>query len=167
MVLLSTRNINSARPIPKLDHKFIGPFRIKRVLNPHSYQLKLLHELDLIHNSFHSNLLRPSPNDPLPGQFNPPPPLITLDAKGEKLWAINRILDSRRTKQGVFQYHILWRGFDPKGKTWEPLHHVVNAHVAIREYEKRYKKKLKPTKQEIKCARLQAERNVEETDMVE
>ncbi|KAM4066396.1 integrase core domain-containing protein [Hirsutella rhossiliensis] len=26
MVLLSTRNIDSARPIPKLDHKFIGPF---------------------------------------------------------------------------------------------------------------------------------------------
>ncbi|XP_044715052.1 uncharacterized protein HRG_11320 [Hirsutella rhossiliensis] len=33
MVLLSTRNIDSTRPIPKLDHKFIGPFRIERVLN--------------------------------------------------------------------------------------------------------------------------------------
>jgi hypothetical protein len=91
MALLSTRNIDSARPIPKLDHKFIGPFQIERVLNPHSYQLKLPHESDLIHNSFNTNLLRPSPNDPLPGQHNPPPPPITLDAKEKarvpNIWA--------------------------------------------------------------------------------
>jgi hypothetical protein len=57
IVLLSTRNIDSARPIPKLDHKFIGPFRIEHVLNPHTYQLEMPYELDLIHNSFHTNLL--------------------------------------------------------------------------------------------------------------
>lgn len=145
MVLLSTRNIDSTRPIPKLDHKFIGPFRIERVLNPYSYQLKLLHELDLIHNSFHTNLLQPSPNDPLPGQFNPPPPPITVDAKGEKLWAIEAILDSRRTKQKGFQYHILWRGFGPEQMTWEPLRNAVNAHIAIKEFEKCYKKKPRPS----------------------
>jgi hypothetical protein len=39
--------------------------------------------------------------------------------------------------------------------------------VALREYEKRYKKKLKPTKQEIQSARLQAKRNVDEIDMAE
>lgn len=162
MVLLSTRNIHSARPIPKLDHKFIGPFRIKRMLNPHAYQLELPHELDLIHNSFHVNLLRPSPNDPLPGQCNPPPPPITLDAKGKKLWAIDAILDSRRTKRKGFQYRILWRGFGPDEMTWEPLCNVINAHVAIKEYEKCYKTKPKPTKQEVKAARLQVEQDVEE-----
>lgn len=164
MVLLSTRNINSARPIPKLDHKFIGPFRIERVLNPHSYRLKLPHELDLIHNSFHTNLLRPSPNDPLPGQFNPPPPPITLDAKGEKLWAIEAILDSKRTKQKGFQYHILWRGFGPEETTWEPLHNVVNSYIAIKEFEKRYKRKPRPTKHEVQSARFQAIQDVEESE---
>jgi RNase H-like domain found in reverse transcriptase/Reverse transcriptase (RNA-dependent DNA polymerase)/Integrase zinc binding domain/Chromo (CHRromatin Organisation MOdifier) domain/Integrase core domain len=167
MVLLSTRNIDSARPIPKLDHKFIGPFRIERVLNAHSYQLKLPHELDSIHNSFHTNLLRPSPNDPLPGQYNPPPPPITLDAKGEKLWAIEAILDSKRTKQKGFQYYILWRGFDHNDATWEPLHNVVNAHIAIKEFEKRYKNKPRPTKQEVQGARLQSQQDVEESDAME
>ena len=37
IVLLSTRNIDLARPILKLDHKFISPFRIERVLNSYSY----------------------------------------------------------------------------------------------------------------------------------
>ncbi|KID93943.1 retrotransposon nucleocapsid protein, partial [Metarhizium majus ARSEF 297] len=163
MVLLSTRNINSARPIPKLDHKFIGPFRIERVLGSHTYQLKLPHELSSIHNSFHTNLLRPSPNDPLPGQHNPPPPPIALDERGEKLWAIDKILDSKRTKGKGFQYHILWRGFGREEATWEPLHNVVNAHIAIKEFEKRYRNKPRPTRREIRTARSQARQDVEET----
>ncbi|KAM4061475.1 chromatin organization modifier domain-containing protein [Hirsutella rhossiliensis] len=166
MVLLSTRNIDSARPIPKLDHKFIGPFRIERVLNPHSYQLKLPHELDSIHNSFHTNLLRPSPNDPLPANTTHRP-TNNARCKGEKLWAIEEILDSKRTKQKGFQYHILWRGFDLEQATWEPLHNVVNAHIAIKEFEKHNKNKPRPTKQEAQNARLQAQQDVEESEAME
>ncbi|OAQ57620.2 retrovirus polyprotein [Pochonia chlamydosporia 170] len=167
MVLLSTRNINSARPNPKLDHKFIGPFRIERVLSSHTYQLKLPHELASIHNSFHTNLLRPSPNDPLPGQHNPPPPPIALDERGERLWAIDKILDSKRTKGKGFKYHILWRGFGREEATWEHLHNVVNAHIAIKEFEKRYRNKPRPTRREIRSARLQAKQDVEETYLME
>jgi len=161
MVLLSTRNIDSARPIPKLDQKFIGPFRVERIINPHSYQLKLPHELALIHNSFHTNLLRPFPNDPLPGQYNPPPPPIMIDEKGNKLWAIEAILDARRTKRKGFQYRIQWRGFGPEDITWEPLRNVVNAHIAIREFERRHNKKPRPTDEELQNARLQTEQHVE------
>jgi hypothetical protein len=167
MVLLSTRNIISARPIPKLDHKFIGPFRIERILGSHTYQLKLPPELASIHNSFHTNLLRPSPNDPLPGQHNPPPPPIALDEKGERLWAIEKILDSKRTKSKGFRYHILWRGFGREEATWEPLHNVVNAHIAISEFEKRYRNKPRPTRREIRSARLQARQGMEETNAMD
>ncbi|OWT42324.1 retrovirus polyprotein [Pochonia chlamydosporia 170] len=164
LVLLSTRNINSARPIPKLDHKFIGPFRIERVLSSHTYQLKLPHELSSIHNSFHTNLLRPLPNDPLPGQYNPPPPPIALDERGEKLWAIEEILDSRRKKGKGFQYYILWRGFGHREATWEPLHNVVNAHIAIKEFEKRHRSKPRPTRQEVRNARHQAKQDVKNSE---
>jgi hypothetical protein len=51
--------------------------------------------------------------------------------------------------------------------TWEPLRNVVNAHIAIKEFEKRHKKKPRPTKQEIQGARLQAKQNVEESDAME
>ncbi|KAM4064033.1 reverse transcriptase (RNA-dependent DNA polymerase) [Hirsutella rhossiliensis] len=167
MVLLSTRNIRSARPIPKLDHKFIGPFRVERVLNAHAYQLKLPHELQSLHNSFHTNLLRPAPNDPLPGQYNPTPPPIALDANGEKLWAIEAILDSKRTRQNGFQYHVQWRGYDLEEATWEPLHNVVNAHIAIKEFEKLHRTKPRPTKQEMRNAHRQAARGVVESEAVD
>jgi hypothetical protein len=164
MVLLSTRNIKSVRPIPKLDHKFIGPFRIERVVSSHTYQLKLPQELASIHNSFHTNLLRPAPNDPLPGQYNPPPPPIALDERGEKLWAIEEILDSRRRRGKGFQYYILWRGFGREEATWEPLHNVVNAHIAIKDFEKRHRNKLRPTRKELQNARHLAKQDVHSSE---
>ena len=112
------------------------------------------YELDLIHNSFYTNLLRLLLNDLLPGQFNPPPPPITVDTKGEKLWAIKAILDSRRTKQKGFQYYILWRGFGPEQITWELLYNAVNAYIAIKELKKCDEKKPRPTKQEVQSGRL-------------
>lgn len=157
MVLLSTRNINSARPTKKFDQKYLGPFRVEEVVNPVSYRLKLPHELQLIYDTFHTNLLRPAPQDPLPGQFNPPPPPITIDTQGEVLYAVEKILKSKRTKQKGFQYLIQWRGYDKP--SWEPLCNVVNARASIIEFEKlnRGRHVPRPTKQETRDARLQAE----------
>ena len=106
MVLLSTRNINSARPTKKFDQKYLGPFRVEEVVNPVSYRLRLPHELQSIHDTFHTNLLRPAPRDPLPRQFNPPLPPITIDTQGEVLYTVEKILKSKRTKQKGFQYLI-------------------------------------------------------------
>jgi hypothetical protein len=51
--------------------------------------------------------------------------------------------------------------------TWEPLRNAVNAHIAIKEFEKCYKKKPRPTKQEVQSARLQAVQDVEESEAME
>ena len=157
MVLLSTRNINSARPTKKFDQKYLGPFRVEKVVNPVSYRLQLPHELQLIHDTFHTNLLRPAPQDPLPGQFNPPPPPVTVDTQGEVLYAVEKILKSKRTKQEGFQYLIQWRGYDEP--SWQPICNVVNARASILEFERlnRGRNILKPTKKETRDARLQAE----------
>lgn len=152
MVLLSTRNINSARPTKKFDQKYIGPFRIEEIVNSVSYRLKLPYELQLIHDTFHTNLLRPAPQDPLPGQFNPPPPPITIDAQGEALYAVEKILKSKRTRQEGFQYLIKWRGYNEP--SWQPLSNVVNARASITEFERHNKGRNfpKPTKKETQDA---------------
>ncbi|KAI0991941.1 hypothetical protein K3495_g16246, partial [Podosphaera aphanis] len=142
-VFLDARNINTSRPIKKLDCKFIGPFRITKKVNSHAYQLQLTFEYGKIHNVFHTSLLRPAPTNPLPGQVNPPPPPIALDESGEKLYAIETILDSKRSKNKKnFYYLILWRSYDAEDKTWEPLKNVVNATASIKEFERRFPHKL-------------------------
>jgi len=157
-VFLDSRNIKTDRPIKKFDHKFFGRYKIKEVLGSHTYRLDLPFEHDKLNDSFHTNLLRPAPTDPLPGQRNPPPPPVAIDANGEKLWAIEAILDSKRTKvKGKeFQYLILWRGYDPSDKSWEPLSHVMNARASILEFEKRFPSKPRPTKAEIAQAKKKA-----------
>jgi hypothetical protein len=157
LVFLDTRNLTTNRPMKKLDHKFIGPFKVSKVVNSHAYQIKRPFEHELMHDVFHTSLLRPAPTNPLPGQTNPPPPPISIDENGQRLWAVEAILDSKRTKGGGFQYLILWRGYDPEDQTWEPLEHVVNARASILEFERRFPRKLKPTKQEIERAKKATE----------
>lgn len=133
-VLLSTKNLKLSRPTRKFDQKYIGPYPILEVINEVSYKLKLDAELGAIHDVFHVNLLRPAPNDPLPGQFNKPAPPIAIDAEGHKLWAIETILKSSRTRKDGFRYLIKWRGFDEP--SWEPLHNVITARASIAEFQR-------------------------------
>jgi hypothetical protein len=57
----------SARPMKKLNAKYYGLFEVDKVLDSYSYKLKLLYELEKIHNTFHPSLLRPANQPPLPG----------------------------------------------------------------------------------------------------
>ena len=74
------------------------------------------------------------------------------------MYAIEKILKSKRTKRDGFQYLIKWRGYDKP--SWQPLHNVVNARASIIEFEKlsKNKKIAKPTKDEIKEAKEKAQR---------
>jgi hypothetical protein len=152
LVFLDRRNIPTDRPMQKLEQRFLGPFEIDEVLNSHAYQLKLAPELSRLHKTFHPNLLRPAPTDPLPGQIQQPAPPVLLDVNGEKLWAIEAIVNSHRVNK-KFEYEILWRGYDSSHNTWEPLAHVLYARRAVSEFERRFPTKPRPTKKEIATAK--------------
>ena len=81
MIWLSTRNIKTKRPSKKLDHKMIGPYKVKELIRS-SYQLELLHTIK-IHDIFHPNLLWKAATNPLPGQHNSPPPPTVVNNKEE------------------------------------------------------------------------------------
>lgn len=151
-VYLNTKNLTTDRPHKKFDIKFAGPLQVTKVVGSHAYKLQLPAEMGKVHKTFHTNLLKPAPNNPLPGQTNPPPLPVTLDQDGEKLWAIEAILDSKR-ERGTFKYYIHWRGYDASEQSWEPLKNVVNAYKSIQEFQERFPAKLKPTKKEIQAAK--------------
>ena len=95
-VWLSTKNIKTERPSKKLDHKMVGPFKIKALVGS-SCRLELPTSIK-IHDVFHPSLLQKASTDPLPGQHNnPAPPVIVHN---EEEWEVNNILDARKVERG-------------------------------------------------------------------
>ena len=80
---LDTRNMQTKRPSKKLSDKFDGPFPITKIISPHVYTLELFHDWT-IHPVFHTNLLKPRFDDPLPGQLTTlPPPVPIIDDESQ------------------------------------------------------------------------------------
>ena len=157
LVFLDRRNITTDRPMQKLEQRFLGPFQVTQAVNSHAYRLNLPPEMSRLHNVFHTNLLRLAPTDPVPGQSQQPAPPVSLDFDGAKLWAIDSILDSRRTgARRLFQYRIRWRDYDPSHDTWEPLFHVFHCRAATADFHSRFPAKPKPSSRELASAQTKA-----------
>ena len=62
LVFLDRRHIKTQRPCLKLDHKKLGPFKVKRRINPVAYELSLPSTMR-IHPVFHVSLLEPKTKD--------------------------------------------------------------------------------------------------------
>ena len=113
-VWLSTKNIKTKRPSKKLDHKMVGPFKIKALVGS-SCRLELPTSMK-IHDVFHPSLLRKASEDPLPGQHNDPAPPIIVDDEEE--WEVDDILDARKVGRGrKVQFRVKWKGYD-KDREW-------------------------------------------------
>jgi len=106
-VWLSTKHLALGRPSRKLAKLNDGPYTILEQKG-HSYRLDLPKHMK-IHPVIHARFLRKDPNDPLPGQVNPPPtPLIV---GGEEEWEVERLLAVRK-RYGKLVYKVKWLGAD-------------------------------------------------------
>ena len=113
-VWLSMKNIKTEQPSKKLDHKMVGPFKIKALVGS-SCRLELPTSMK-IHNIFHPSLLRKASADPLPSQHNDPAPLIVVDDEEE--WEVDDILDAKKVGRGKkVQFCVKWKKYD-EDKTW-------------------------------------------------
>ena len=98
------KNIQTKRPSSKLDHKKLGPFKIKKVVGPVNYQLDLPKTMN-IHSVFHISLLEKAP----PGA--PPAPIteiLLVNPNAE--YEVQEILN-HRLYRGSVQYLIRWKGY--------------------------------------------------------
>jgi hypothetical protein len=142
-VWLDARNLRTLRPQKKLDSKFYGPFPILEKISAYAYRLQLPPTMR-IHPVFHTNLLRPAANDPIPGQRNPPPPPVEID--GTEEYEVEEVLDSRWERRGRgaarLKYLVRWTGYDDP--TEVPADYLANAQEVVRNFHRRYPRKPGP-----------------------
>ncbi|KAI0992102.1 hypothetical protein K3495_g16084, partial [Podosphaera aphanis] len=155
-VFLNAKNIKTGRPSKKLDWKNLGPFRIAEVISSHSYRLHLPEDLRSVHPVFHTSLLRPDPDNPLPGQTNDPNPPIEIDGYGEDLYEVDAIIGSRRNKLRGFEYRVKYTG--DMETSWQPLSDLVSGNLSesLTNYHQKYPRRPKPSRREMVEARAVA-----------
>ena len=88
-VMLSTEHLKINIPSSKLDHKWIGPYKITELVGPNALRLKLPKTLK-IHDVINVSRLT-SYTTPGPGQKKIPLPPIEVESKEE--YEVEKILD--------------------------------------------------------------------------
>jgi hypothetical protein len=123
----------------KLLPKFVGPFKIVKVVSPVAYELELPSSMK-IHPVFHVSKLRKYvPNDSVafPTRehiIRPAPDMVD----GQEEYEVEEIVDKRSRMRGrkeVIEYLVKWKGYPASDNTWEPLSNLANASEAIAEFE--------------------------------
>ena len=131
------------RPTEKLDHKYFGPFVIKRKVGQRVYELELPPRMS-VHPVFYVGLLEPyrESTDPTRKRDLPMPDIVD----DEPSFVVEEIVDSRRYgPKGVkflkrfVQYMVVWAGYGPEENSWEPYEvQEGTAEKVLQDYHSKY-----------------------------
>jgi hypothetical protein len=139
-VLLSTehlRLVGADKRTPKFTYKYIGPFKIKRVIGANAYELDLPAQLQ-IHPVLNISRLKTYqdgqqlfPDRPVPESR--PPPEASTDGDAST-FEVESIL-AKRGSGSRTQYLVEWRGYPRWEATWEIASNLGGARQAMVDYE--------------------------------
>src|SRR5882724_9562087 len=93
-VWINGQHITMTQPMKKLDHKWLRPYSVKKVISQSAYRLKLPSSFSQTHLVFSVTLLRPYSTNTIAEciQQDPHPPVIKDRVEEDK---VEHILDSR------------------------------------------------------------------------
>ena len=142
-VMLSRQNIKTKRPTEKLDHKFFGPFVVKRKVGQRAYELEMPARMN-IHPVFYVGLLEPYRQSADPTRKQEPP--LPDEVDNELSFVVDKIVDSRwyglakgKFPQRYVQYMVVWVGYGPEENSWEPYEVLEGtAEQALQDYHAKY-----------------------------
>src|SRR5258708_2215208 len=124
-VWLNTQNYMTTHPTKKLDHKWLGPFVIKKVISPAAIKLCLSPHEQGIHLVISVSNVHPYHPDPIPEcLLNLCPNLVLVD--GSKEYEVESIVDSKYTYQ-CLHYLVKFKGWLDSDNEWLPANHLANA----------------------------------------
>ena len=124
-VWLNAPNITTTRPMKKLDHKWLGPYAINKVVSRNAYGLQLPESFGRTHPVFSVVLLQPYHQDLIPERQTPPPPPPVIH-DGIQEYEVERILDSQFFR-GKLEYLVHWKGYGAADDLWIPERDVSGA----------------------------------------
>jgi len=138
LVMLSTKDLKYqmvGRRTEKLMERFVGPYRIKKIVSLNTVELELPSTIK-IHPVVNVSRIRRYVGQVQGQKKKQPLPVII---KGEEEWKVERILNKRRV-WGKDKYLVRWREFTAESNTWEGRENLKNAKEAIEEFEKEYQR---------------------------
>jgi len=94
MVYLDSEDIQTTRLSKKLSHCRLGPYPVERHVGKYAYHLILPPLMRRLHLVFNIVKLSPTPDDPIVGRCQNPPPLLEL-VDGEEEYIVEKIMNSR------------------------------------------------------------------------
>jgi hypothetical protein len=137
MVWLSSANLiteaDRGRPSRKLNARYIGPFRVARIVSPVAYRLDLPSTMR-IHSVFHVSLLKR--DKPSPSQFGerrptrPPPDILD----GQEEYEVEAII-AKRIRRDRVEYLVKWKGYHQSESTWQTRDDLANAQEILDAFE--------------------------------
>lgn len=130
-VYLERADLRSTRPNHKLDFCRFGPFKISQKISDTSYRL-MLPDGWAIHNVFHVSCLIPAREDTILGRKQEPPAPVEMETGVEM--EIERILKERKTRGGVTEFLVHWKGFGDDEDEWLKEYDLTHALEAIEEF---------------------------------
>jgi len=137
LVMLSTKDLKYqmvGRRTEKLTEKFVGPYKIKKIVSSNAVELELPSTVK-IHPVVNVSRIRRYIGQ-VEGQKKKQ--LLPVIIEGEEEWEVERILNKRRVR-GKNKYLVRWKGFMAESDTWEGRENLKNAKEAIEEFEKEYR----------------------------
>jgi len=140
LVMLSTKDLKYQmirRRMEKLTERFIGSYKIKKIISSNAVELELLSTIK-IHPVVNVSRIRRYVGQ-VEGQKKEQPAPVIIE--GEEEWEIEKILNKRRVK-GKDKYLVRWKGFTMESDTWEGRENLENAKEAIEEFKKEYQRNM-------------------------
>lgn len=137
-VMLSTANLRLAGTSRKFTARWVGPFKVKKLVGPVAVELDLPHAIKL-HPVVHVSQVKPWHVDARWGDRGAPPPPIVNEDGGES-YLVESILRHRVMRQGksrrpALQFLVKWLGYPVWDCTWEPESHFPRDSEALLEYK--------------------------------
>jgi Chromo (CHRromatin Organisation MOdifier) domain len=123
-VWLNAWDISTDHPTKKLSDKWLGPYKVDKVISHSAIHLKLPASMR-IHPVFHVSKLHPFLPDPIieHAAHPPPPPVL---CRGAEEYEVKQIENSQYFHWKL-QYLIKWKGYPASDNEWVPEANLENA----------------------------------------